>query len=70
MNSRVAIAHDIVDLFLICDDKDGQYYQIWVNNKDSGFSLSALGRLPKGFQTVSFGDIGKLQVSVIRIRTN
>lgn len=59
-NAAVDLNGDcLADLFLVCDDKDGQYYQIWVNNKDSGFSLSALGRLPKGFQTVSFGDIDR-----------
>lgn len=56
----IALFNPAVDLFLVCDDDNGdKYYQIWVNNKDSGFSLSQLGRFPKGFQSVSFADIGK-----------
>ena len=49
------------DLFLVCDEDNigDQYFQIWVNNKDSGFSLSQLRRLPKGTQSISFGDISK-----------
>lgn len=51
----------ISDLFLVCDEKgsDGdKYFQIWVNNKDAGFSLAQLGRFPKGFQSVTFNDVG------------
>ncbi|RDB23975.1 T-cell immunomodulatory protein [Hypsizygus marmoreus] len=50
----------LADLFLICDDgRGGKSYQIWVNNKDDGFSLSQEGALPSGVQAVSFADIDR-----------
>ena len=50
----------LLDLFLVCDESNGdKSYQIWVNNKDSGFSLAQSGRFPRGLQSVSFADIGK-----------
>ncbi|KZT24072.1 hypothetical protein NEOLEDRAFT_1135604 [Neolentinus lepideus HHB14362 ss-1] len=51
----------LADLFLVCDDTSSgdKYYQIWVNNKDSGFSLARLGRLPSGVQAISFADIDR-----------
>ncbi|EPQ58671.1 hypothetical protein GLOTRDRAFT_73218 [Gloeophyllum trabeum ATCC 11539] len=51
----------LADLFLVCDDaKSGdKYYQIWVNNKDAGFALERLGRLPSGVQAISFADIDR-----------
>ncbi|THG98045.1 hypothetical protein EW026_g4082 [Hermanssonia centrifuga] len=49
------------DCLAVCDEENSsnQYFQIWVNNKDSGFSLAQLGRLPKGFQSITFGDIDR-----------
>lgn len=50
-----------VDVFLVCDDGHGGIsYQIWVNGKDDGFSLSQQGALPTGTQAISFADIGIL----------
>jgi hypothetical protein len=51
----------VVDLFLICDDGNSnhKHFQIWVNNKQSGFSLSRVGRLPSGAQSITFADIGQ-----------
>ncbi|TFK46364.1 hypothetical protein OE88DRAFT_1667684 [Heliocybe sulcata] len=51
----------LADLFLVCDDSSSgdKYYQIWVNNKDSGFSLSRLGRLPSGVEAITFADIDR-----------
>jgi integrin alpha FG-GAP repeat containing protein 1 len=47
------------DLFLVCDNsRGGKSYQIWVNNKVKGFSLSQEGPLPSGVQSISFADIG------------
>lgn len=47
------------DLFLTCDDgKGGKKYQVWVNKKEEGFSLSQEGQLPFGTQAISFADIG------------
>lgn len=48
------------DLFLMCDNGRGEKsYQIWVNNKEDGFSLSQEGALPSGVQSISFADIGQ-----------
>ncbi|OBZ75437.1 T-cell immunomodulatory protein [Grifola frondosa] len=51
----------LADIFLVCDDSDtkSKYFQIWVNNKDEGFALAQLGRLPQGTQSISFGDIDR-----------
>jgi len=50
-----------LDVFLVCDDgRGGQSYQIWVNAKDDGFSLSQEGALPSGAQAISFADISVL----------
>ncbi|TFY59525.1 hypothetical protein EVJ58_g5711 [Rhodofomes roseus] len=51
----------LADIFLVCDDTDtaSKYFQIWVNNKDDGFLLAQLGRLPKGAQSISFADIDR-----------
>ena len=47
------------DIFLLCDNGSGnKFYQIWVNNKDAGFSLAKTGSLPSGVQSISFADIG------------
>lgn len=49
-----------VDIFLVCDEGSGQKsFQIWVNNKDAGFSLAQHQSLPSGVQAISFADIGK-----------
>jgi len=50
----------LADIFLVCDDSPSQKsFQIWVNNKDEGFSLAQKGRLPAGTQSVSFADIDR-----------
>ena len=50
-----------LDIFLVCDDGRGsKSYQIWVNNKVDGFSLSQEGSLPSGTQSISFADVGKV----------
>ena len=53
-----AQGHDL-DLFLMCDAPNGRKsFQIWINNKDAGFSLGLEGQLPPGVQSVSFADMG------------
>ena len=48
------------DIFLVCDEGSGRRsFQIWVNNKDSGFSLVQYQPLPSGVQAITFADIGK-----------
>ncbi|KAH7890039.1 hypothetical protein F5I97DRAFT_1999340 [Phlebopus sp. FC_14] len=50
----------LADIFLVCDGGFGRKsYQIWVNNKDSGFALSQSGDLPPGVQTISFADMDR-----------
>ncbi|KIM87422.1 hypothetical protein PILCRDRAFT_276328 [Piloderma croceum F 1598] len=50
----------LADIFLLCDNGSGnKFYQIWVNNKDAGFSLAKSGSLPSGVQTISFADIDR-----------
>lgn len=48
------------DLILICDDGStgDKVFQIWVNQKDSGFKLQQSGKLPTGTQSISFADVG------------
>ena len=47
------------DLFLVCEDSSGRKsFQIWINNKDSGFSLNQTADLPSGTQGISFADVG------------
>jgi hypothetical protein len=47
------------DIFLTCDvGRGGKKYQVWVNKKKEGFSLSQEGQLPFGTQAISFADIG------------
>lgn len=50
------------DVFLICDEENtgNKYYQIWINEKNAGFKLKQLGRLPSGIQFVTFIDVGAL----------
>ncbi|KIM49554.1 hypothetical protein M413DRAFT_438743 [Hebeloma cylindrosporum] len=50
----------LADVFLVCDDgRGGKSYQIWINAKDDGFSLSQEGALPSGTQAISFADIDR-----------
>ncbi|GBE82743.1 integrin alpha N-terminal domain-containing protein [Sparassis latifolia] len=60
-NAAVDLNGDcLADIFLVCDEGHGsKYFQIWVNNKDDGFTLAQLGRLPPGVQSVVFGDIDR-----------
>lgn len=52
-------SHQLSDIFLTCDDgTGGKKYQVWVNEKEEGFSLSQEGQLPFGTQAISFADIG------------
>ena len=48
------------DLVLICDDGStgNKVFQIWINQKDSGFELRKTGKLPVGTQSLSFADVG------------
>lgn len=56
----LCIVLKVVDIFLVCDEGStgSKYFQIWVNNKDNGFVLAHLGRLPQGTQSISFADMG------------
>jgi len=48
-----------VDIFLVCEEGPGKKsFEIWVNNKDQGFSLAQSGPLPQGTQSVVFADMG------------
>ncbi|KZT70220.1 hypothetical protein DAEQUDRAFT_725861 [Daedalea quercina L-15889] len=61
-NAAVDLNGDcLADIFLVCDDLSSasKYFQIWVNNKDDGFMLAQLGRLPKGTQSISFADMDR-----------
>jgi integrin alpha FG-GAP repeat containing protein 1 len=50
----------------MCDDGNGKKsYQIWINNKDAGFSLGQEGQLPSGVQSVSFADMGEQNCSFL-----
>ncbi|KAF8968304.1 hypothetical protein BDZ97DRAFT_1655046 [Flammula alnicola] len=50
----------LADVFLVCDDgRGGKAYQIWINGKDEGFTLSQEGALPSGTQAISFADIDR-----------
>ena len=51
------------DLVLICDDGNtgNKVFQIWINQKGSGFKLQQSGKLPTGIQSISFADIGTHQ---------
>ncbi|KAL1702182.1 hypothetical protein EV121DRAFT_262329 [Schizophyllum commune] len=50
----------LADLFLVCDKPHGyKSYQIWINNKDAGFSLADEGWLPSGVQSISFADVDR-----------
>lgn len=50
----------LADIFLVCNNGGrGMSYQIWVNNKEEGFSLSQEGPLPSGVQSISFADVDR-----------
>ncbi|KAG8217292.1 hypothetical protein J3R82DRAFT_5387 [Butyriboletus roseoflavus] len=50
----------LADIFLVCDEGSGRRsFQIWVNNKDSGFSLAQYQLLPSGVQAITFADIDR-----------
>ncbi|TFK25799.1 hypothetical protein FA15DRAFT_668127 [Coprinopsis marcescibilis] len=50
----------LADVFLVCDEGSGKKsYQIWINNKDEGFSLSQNGDLPSGVQSITFTDVDR-----------
>ncbi|GJE88027.1 VCBS repeat-containing protein [Phanerochaete sordida] len=59
-NAAVDLNGDcLADLFLVCDYGRDKQFQIWVNNKDKGFSLAQVGTFPPGLQTVSFADVDR-----------
>jgi integrin alpha FG-GAP repeat containing protein 1 len=45
----------------VCDDgnSDHKHFQIWLNNKESGFALAEIGRFPAGAESITFADIGQ-----------
>lgn len=50
----------LADVFLVCDEGSGKRsFQIWVNNKDSGFTLAQHEPLPSGVQAISFADVDR-----------
>lgn len=51
----------LADLVLICDDGNtgDKVFQIWINQKGSGFKLQQLGKLPAGTQSISFADVDR-----------
>lgn len=49
----------LADLFLVCKERDGLSYQIWLNDKTQGFRLARSGNLPQGTENVGFADMGK-----------
>jgi integrin alpha FG-GAP repeat containing protein 1 len=54
-----SVSCQISDVFLTFNDgRGGKKYQIWVNKKEEGFSLSQEGQLPFGTRAISFADIG------------
>lgn len=60
MESESCSRPTFADIFLVCDEGSGRRsFQIWVNNKDSGFSLAQHQSLPSGVQAITFADIGK-----------
>ncbi|KAI0781429.1 hypothetical protein BD413DRAFT_463176 [Trametes elegans] len=61
-NAAVDLNGDcLADLFLVCDDRSSgsKFFQIWINNKDDGFTIAQQGRLPPGTQAISFADIDR-----------
>ncbi|KAJ8522676.1 hypothetical protein ONZ45_g812 [Pleurotus djamor] len=50
----------LADIFLVCDDsRGGKSFQVWVNNKEDGFSLAQTGYLPAGTQSITFADMDR-----------
>ncbi|KAG7086474.1 hypothetical protein E1B28_002425 [Marasmius oreades] len=50
----------LADVFLVCDDgRGGKFFQIWVNNKEDGFSLAQEHPLPTGTLQVSLADMDR-----------
>lgn len=50
----------LADLFLVCDDGNGKKrFQIWTNDKTSGFHLRQSEQLPAGTQAISFADVDR-----------
>ncbi|KDQ59682.1 hypothetical protein JAAARDRAFT_33256 [Jaapia argillacea MUCL 33604] len=60
-NAMVDLNGDCLsDIFLLCDETTtDKYFQIWVNQKDSGFALAQQTHLPRGVQSISFADIDR-----------
>ena len=60
MISPVRLLRLCTDLVLICDDGNtgNKVFQIWINQKNSGFELRKTGKLPSGTQSLSFADVG------------
>ena len=47
------------DVFLLCDEPSGhKSFQIWINEKEKGFTFAKSGALPIGIGAVSFADMG------------
>ena len=46
---------------MICDEEgtNDKFFQIWTNDKSGGFSLKQPGRLPSGFQSMTFADMDR-----------
>lgn len=56
----LAFTESMLDIFLVCQDRSGsKFFQIWVNEKDSGFIMTQQGSLPAGVQAISFADVGR-----------
>ncbi|EJU05797.1 hypothetical protein DACRYDRAFT_75178 [Dacryopinax primogenitus] len=52
----------LADLFLVCDSPTSanrKTYQIWINNKEGGFTLSREGDLPPGVGPITFADMDR-----------
>ncbi|KAF5364540.1 hypothetical protein D9757_011334 [Collybiopsis confluens] len=50
----------LADVFLVCEEGQGKKsFQIWINNKDDGFTLAQKGSLPSGTQSISFADMDR-----------
>ena len=51
----------ISDVFLVCNEQgtSDKFYQIWLNDKSNGFTLSQVGKLPSGVQAISFADMDR-----------
>ena len=60
------------DLFLVCETPSShrRSYQIWVNDKDGGFSLVRSGALPDGVGAITFADMSMSQSELPAITSN